>query len=228
MQVEFWKSLFLCPSWRPFACKSCQETEPEWPLTDSGLRSTHQGTREQFLYASSVCFNGGKNAWTSCLEFLQCKYFLNREINRTTFTTVTTLHPCPSSLYWMTLTCVMRFTESYLIPRLRIVLVTLDSPAYQCNRANVTLIAVSAFRENQHLLQNESDIEAILPLLWFKWLRTYFIGDLSEWKCLPVFPEWICRGVLERWNYFTLNGLTFVVMYCLIKWHSSLNINDGF
>lgn len=27
-----------------------------------------------------------------------------------------------------------------------IVLVALDSPAYQCNRANVTLIAVSAFR----------------------------------------------------------------------------------
>lgn len=45
-----------------FACKSCQD-HPD-------LRATRRGTCEQFLFASSVCFNGGKSNRTSCLELI--------------------------------------------------------------------------------------------------------------------------------------------------------------
>lgn len=147
------------------------------------------------------------------------------------FTAVTKLQPwlavCMEWL-WLPQTYVTRFTKSYLIRRLRIVLVTLDSPAYQCNRANVTLIAVSALdrtsifcKMGQTLRQHSPSFSSHKDLL-------LSVICLNENDSL-FFPSESVEVCWKGGSVSLCNGLTFVVMYLVdTVWRSSLNSNDGF
>lgn len=146
-------------------------------------RARPESDASRYTWTVPVCkfslFRWRKNSRTSCLEFLRSRYFL-LEINRTILLLLQPWLAVWIEWLWLPQTYVTCFTKSYLIRRLRIVLVTLDSPAYQCNGANVTLIAVSAldrtsiFRKMGQTLRQHSPSSVHI--------RTYFIGDVSEWK----------------------------------------------
>lgn len=117
-------------------------------MTVNGPRPEIDASR--YMWNSScmqvqVCFNGGKTpgrlVWSFCNANISSwrstglHLLLLQRYNHVLESVLNDFDLCDAFYR------VISDTET-----IRIVLVTLDSPAYQCNRANVTLIAVSAFR----------------------------------------------------------------------------------